>query len=482
MATLAPPGTERPRRGPQVPRPRGGKTRPTVFAARRHPVCGIAIAPAGPPVTNETRVSSRASPSRPRGGKQQSPVRGMAGRPRSRDGHPGWWRWSSTSEPAALSNSASTACASAAVRHLVIFAHERLHRVQGVEPHQGHELHIVISLAPDQVHGAEPGNAPRLNARDYLTPHDALIGLSVVPGGPARHRRQIMDASLRTGPASPPCERRSGSGRPAGGNLDQGQLVGVNTHLADSEVRGIRAAPSQRCPRSAQLTAMSSGGPNTARSSIIASPAAITPGTSPRARAARAASLLVANWPLGKSPSYPSASSRNRPGPRRPGARRAVGAGRADDLRGHPQLCHVPVSFGRALGQGPGERCRAGRRPRRSCPTNPSAHSAATRDHALTHARRQDRDAAGQHATVVACHRDVVERALALERTGLMRHQPPDPLRSQPGARGAAARPYQSWFIRRVLLPTPSMHGRRRAPGRQPQPRPGPVASERTAE
>src|SRR6266571_8686172 len=71
------------------------------------------------------------------------------------------------------------------VRHLVVLAHERLHRIQGVEPHQSHELHVLVPLTPEQDDGAEPRNAPRLDARDHLAPHDALIGVSVVPSGPA---------------------------------------------------------------------------------------------------------------------------------------------------------------------------------------------------------------------------------------------------------------------------------------------------------
>lgn len=71
------------------------------------------------------------------------------------------------------------------VRHLVVIAHERLHRVQGVEPHQGHELHVVVSLAPDQVDGAERGNALRLDSGDDLATDDALVSICIVLRGPA---------------------------------------------------------------------------------------------------------------------------------------------------------------------------------------------------------------------------------------------------------------------------------------------------------
>src|ERR1017187_1349905 len=71
------------------------------------------------------------------------------------------------------------------VRYLVVPAHERLHRVQGAEPQQGHELHVLVSLAPDRVDGAESGNAPRFDAGDDRAPARWLIGISVVLSGPA---------------------------------------------------------------------------------------------------------------------------------------------------------------------------------------------------------------------------------------------------------------------------------------------------------
>ena len=76
---------------------------------------------------------------------------------------------------------------------LVVRAHECLHWVDGVEPHQGHELNIVVSLAPDQVDGAEPRNAPRLDAGDHFPrttrPYTSALSLVVQP----RHTRQIMN-------------------------------------------------------------------------------------------------------------------------------------------------------------------------------------------------------------------------------------------------------------------------------------------------
>src|SRR6266851_7325637 len=67
----------------------------------------------------------------------------------------------------------------------VVLAHEPLHAVEGVEPHEAHELNVVGSLAPDQVDGAEPWNAPRFDVRDHFAPHDALICVSVVLRRPA---------------------------------------------------------------------------------------------------------------------------------------------------------------------------------------------------------------------------------------------------------------------------------------------------------
>src|SRR5215470_15031395 len=71
------------------------------------------------------------------------------------------------------------------MRLLVVLAHEALQAVESVEPHQRHELDIVISLAADQVDGAEPGNAARFDTWNDLATHDALVGLRVVLGRPA---------------------------------------------------------------------------------------------------------------------------------------------------------------------------------------------------------------------------------------------------------------------------------------------------------
>ena len=49
------------------------------------------------------------------------------------------------------------------VRRLVVVSHEDLDRVQAVEPHQGHELHVVLAFAAGQVDGAEPRDAPGLD-------------------------------------------------------------------------------------------------------------------------------------------------------------------------------------------------------------------------------------------------------------------------------------------------------------------------------
>jgi hypothetical protein len=99
------------------------------------------------------------------------------------------------------------------VGRFVVLTHERLHRVEGFEPHQGHELNVVFSLAPDQVDEAEPGNAPRLDARDHFPPHDALIRLSVVLGRPASPHTADHDlrayAPVHAGNGIPHPNRRS---------------------------------------------------------------------------------------------------------------------------------------------------------------------------------------------------------------------------------------------------------------------------------
>src|SRR6516165_11213265 len=116
------------------------------------------------------------------------------------------------------------------VRRLVVVSHEGLDRVQAVEPHQGHELHVALALAADQVDGAEPGNPPRLDIGDDLLTHDALVGVSVLVGGPASpqaadHERQCSNkpSSRQRAPASsmstlPGCG--PGSGRVRSGQAE----------------------------------------------------------------------------------------------------------------------------------------------------------------------------------------------------------------------------------------------------------------------
>ena len=108
--------------------------------------------------------------------------------------------------PSACRSPRAPPCLRGNVRHLVVLAHERPHRVQAVEPHQGHELHVLVPLTPDQVDGAEPRNAPRLDAGDHLTPDDALMGVSVIPGGPASPQAadHAPDITHRPAPAAVP--------------------------------------------------------------------------------------------------------------------------------------------------------------------------------------------------------------------------------------------------------------------------------------
>jgi hypothetical protein len=88
------------------------------------------------------------------------------------------------------------------VREVVILAHERLHRVQRVEPHQGHELHVAIPFAADQVDRPEPGDAPCLDARDDLAPYDALVRLGILRGSPASPQTADHDPRLSLGTAA----------------------------------------------------------------------------------------------------------------------------------------------------------------------------------------------------------------------------------------------------------------------------------------
>src|SRR5215472_6454007 len=63
----------------------------------------------------------------------------------------------------------------------VILAHETRHAVESVEPHQSHELNIVVSLAADQVDGPKPGNAARFDTRNDLPAH--VVTVLNQPGG-----------------------------------------------------------------------------------------------------------------------------------------------------------------------------------------------------------------------------------------------------------------------------------------------------------
>src|SRR5580704_11171409 len=99
------------------------------------------------------------------------------------------------------------------VGHVVVLARERLDRVEGVEPHQGHELHIVVPLAPDQVDGPESRNAARLDSGDDLAPHDGLVGVGVVWSGPASPQTADHEVSLSRGSPA------SRTPKPGGGEL-----------------------------------------------------------------------------------------------------------------------------------------------------------------------------------------------------------------------------------------------------------------------
>ena len=63
--------------------------------------------------------------------------------------------------------------------------HECPHAVEGVEPHQGHELDVVFSLAPEQVEGAEPGR--RRSSMSGITSSRTMrwVCVGVVLRGPA---------------------------------------------------------------------------------------------------------------------------------------------------------------------------------------------------------------------------------------------------------------------------------------------------------
>src|SRR3954454_11495850 len=68
--------------------------------------------------------------------------------------------------------------------HAVIFAHERLDRLDAVEPHQGLELDFIAKLALHQVDVAEARDVPSLDARDDVAADDLLISLGILRRGP----------------------------------------------------------------------------------------------------------------------------------------------------------------------------------------------------------------------------------------------------------------------------------------------------------
>ncbi len=112
-----------------------------------------------------------------------------------------------------------------------------------------------------------------------------------------------------------------------------------------------------------------------------------------------------------------------------------VGTGRGDDLRRHPQPCHVPVRPGRAAGQqrAGGVTQVASRGDR--MPDKPVRARPRDADHVLAHARGQDRQAVWQRGAVVVRHGHAVEPALVPERATAMRDQPPDQLDPLPDLR-----------------------------------------------
>src|SRR5690348_8670498 len=71
------------------------------------------------------------------------------------------------------------------VAERIILAHERLDRIEVVEPHQGLELDLPVEIAPHQVDVAEAGDTARLDAGDHFVADDPLIGVRVFRRGPA---------------------------------------------------------------------------------------------------------------------------------------------------------------------------------------------------------------------------------------------------------------------------------------------------------
>src|SRR5262245_36038582 len=81
-----------------------------------------------------------------------------------------------------------------------VLAHERLDRLDAVEPHQGLEFDLAPEVAPHQVDVSEAGDAPRLDARDHFAANDALIGVRILrrrppAPQPANHPYGFLDRS-----------------------------------------------------------------------------------------------------------------------------------------------------------------------------------------------------------------------------------------------------------------------------------------------
>jgi hypothetical protein len=65
------------------------------------------------------------------------------------------------------------------VRDLIILAHERVHGVQAVKPHDGDELDLVAGVAAQEVDMAEACNLARFDPRDHLAAHNRFIARRV---------------------------------------------------------------------------------------------------------------------------------------------------------------------------------------------------------------------------------------------------------------------------------------------------------------
>src|SRR5437868_6768885 len=66
-----------------------------------------------------------------------------------------------------------------------IFAHERLDRVEMLEPHQSLELDFTAEVTPHQVDVAEAGDVPRLDGGNHFAADDPLISVSILRRRPA---------------------------------------------------------------------------------------------------------------------------------------------------------------------------------------------------------------------------------------------------------------------------------------------------------